>query len=272
MHSLPNLSRRRLMGASMLAVAATIGAPVALAQSDLPIAVAINRSGLMRAMSQRMAKAYAQLALGIAPAAGRRAMAAARKVVTDAMGELALAANRDTVLAEPFNQLNKEMDALLALVHKPADRAQVLTVSDAADRVQIAADRMTEVFQSSAAAPTARIVNVAGRQRMLSQRMAKVRFVMAAGQRPDSLAQQLAESRTDFVQALQMLGAAPVTSAAIRKQLAAATAQWRSYDALLKAEASPRSLAALALASESILVTLDRLTSLYDAALRDLLG
>ena len=65
------LSRRALLGSGLLLAAGAVAPRLARAQSDLPLASAINRSGLMRAMSQRIAKLQTQIALGVTPAAAR---------------------------------------------------------------------------------------------------------------------------------------------------------------------------------------------------------
>lgn len=134
------------------------------------------------------------------------------------------------------------------------------------------ADRLTKAFETQAGQASAKIVNIAGRQRMLSQRMARAYFLQAAGQDMATAQQQLEHSRNDFKAALDQLKAAPITTAAIRNELELARGQWLFYETALNKPASVDALQTVATTSERIYEVMDNLTSLYDAAIKELMG
>uniref|UniRef100_UPI00273830E3 hypothetical protein n=1 Tax=Stenotrophomonas sp. YIM B06876 TaxID=3060211 RepID=UPI00273830E3 len=72
--------------------------------------------------------------------------------------------------------------------------------------------------------------------------------------------------------ALVILAAAPISTAGIRNELALGESQWVFFDAALQRKPDARGLEAVATTSERLLEVMDKLTGLYDAALREVLG
>ena len=118
----------------------------------------------------------------------------------------------------------------------------------------------------------AKIINIAGRQRMLSQRMAKSFMLMEAGGDSVLIRPRLGAARSEFVLAIDALEAAPISTPAIKQDLALARTQWMFYQGALDGKDKPNARRDVATTSERILEVMDNLTGLYDAALKELLG
>src|SRR3989344_2259675 len=89
---------------------------------------------------------------------------------------------------------------------------------------------------------------------------------------PATTTAQLASDAADFRQALQTLKAAPVSTSSIRNELELADSQWLFFESALRRPADDAGLNAVATTSERLLGVMDKLTGLYDAALREVLG
>ena len=100
---------------------------------------------------------------------------------------------------------------------------------------------------------------------MLSQRLAKQALLAWAGALPPAAA---AETAIAIDAGLAELGAAPLSSDAIRAELAAARGQWRR----LRDAAQHGIMPALARESDALLASFERLTSLYQHSMQLLLG
>ena len=246
------------------------------AQAQMGLSGAINYAGWFRALSQRMAKAYCQQYLQVLPAAAVDVMGLARKMVQTGSGELARGMQSGQWPAEVGRQL-AEVQKQFALLNQrtsaPATTtALVAAASEQADRTLLIAQAVTEAIEKMAQAPSARLVNLAGRQRMLSQRLAKNYFLSAAKVDSKVVQAQLASDAADFRQALQTLKAAPVSTSSIRNELELADSQWLFFESALRRPADDAGLNAVATTSERLLGVMDKLTGLYDAALREVLG
>lgn len=246
------------------------------AQAQMGLSGAINYAGWFRALSQRMAKAYCQQYLQVLPGAAVDVMGLARKMVQTGSGELARGMQSGQWPAEVGRQLT-EVQKQFALLNqmtsaRATSTALVVAASEQADRTLLIAQAVTEAIEKMAQAPSARLVNLAGRQRMLSQRLAKNYFLSAAKVDSKVVQAQLASDAADFRQALQALKAAPVSTSSIRNELELADSQWMFFESALRRPADEAGLNAVATTSERLLGVMDKLTGLYDAALRDLLG
>ena len=246
------------------------------AQAQMGLSGAINYAGWFRALSQRMAKAYCQQYLQVLPAAAVDVMGLARKMVQTGSGELARGMQSGQWPAEVGRQLaevQKQFALLNQVTSAPATTtALVAAASEQADRTLLIAQAVTEAIEKLAQAPSARLVNLAGRQRMLSQRLAKNYFLSAAKVDSKVVQAQLASDAADFRQALQTLKAAPVSTSSIRNELELADSQWLFFESALRRPADDAGLNAVATTSERLLGVMDKLTGLYDAALREVLG
>ena len=246
------------------------------AQAQMGLSGAINYAGWFRALSQRMAKANCQQYLQVLPAAAVDVMGLTRKMVQTGSGELARGMQSGQWPAEVGRQLaevQKQFALLNQMTSAPATTtALVAAASEQADRTLLIAQAVTEAIEKMAQAPSARLVNLAGRQRMLSQRLAKNYFLSAAKVDSKVVQAQLASDAADFRQALQTLKAAPVSTSSIRNELELADSQWLFFESALRRPADDAGLNAVATTSERLLGVMDKLTGLYDAALREVLG
>lgn len=241
------------------------------AQARMALSTAINRTARFRALSQRMAKAYGQLQLGVLPERAREVLAQARQQAQSGFDALDQHAWPPEV-ARPLAEVRRSAERLDALLVQAPSKDSVAAVAAQADRMLEAADTATQALEKLAQAGTAKLVNTAGRQRMLSQRLAKNYNLLAAGVDARAAREQMVADAGEFRRALSGLGQAPVSTPAIRTELELGQAQWVFFDAALQRQPDARGLEAVATTSERLLEVMDRLTGLYEAALKDVLG
>jgi len=234
-------------------------------------AEAVNLAGQQRMLSQRIVKLLAQRAAGIE---ARRA-----KVLQDescARVEanlarlpplLASTEHRHEALLAELGQAWQRLRGLL--VGKPT--AAVLAQADAAaEGLLDLSERLTSAIESGGAGRPLRVVNLCGRQRMLSQRLAKE--ALLADLLPGQDSRQIGAGLSAFEAGLLELEAAPLSSAEIRASLAAVREEWLRLLRSLRELQGPEAAAGLARSSELLLSLLDQLTVQYQQSLQLILG
>lgn len=249
-----------------------LAAPYAYsANADIPISTAINRSGRLRALSQRSAKAYSQELLGVLPEHAREIALVAQRLISSHLEEL--------TKAKPPNEVARLLQRAVevaAELRVQMDRARTkegaLAVAKQADVLLDAADHVTTAYETLGKAQSAKLINVAARQRMLSQRMTKNYFLVAAGYPAKAYRDLIEIDRAAFTQALALLNGSALSTPGIRNELALAESQWVFFAGALSKPGDPEALRNVATTSERLLETMNNLTELYDTALKDLLG
>ena len=270
----PTHSARRacLQGASGLALGMTLGPallwPTGAHAQITQINEAINKAGRQRMLSQRMAKAWLAIGQGVDVAKAERILGDSMALFDRQLVELKAYAPKPDI-RQTYQRLEAEWsrykEALVGTAPRQSASAALLA-QDA--RVLALAHQGTMQLEQVSGRPVGKLVNTAGRQRMLSQRSAK--FYLSLSWSTGEEAQQrqeLDKARREFTQALDVLQQAPEATEAIRDEIAIARQQWVFFDnALTRMGQNGRSVqhaTEVLRSSENILQSMDRVTGLY---------
>lgn len=263
------VSRRSLIQLSVLSLVLPMAHS---ASAQISWATAINRCARFRALSQRSAKAYAQLVLDVMPEGAIKTIATVQRLFQQGFDDLAQG-NYNAEITQQIATTRAEATKLIALITAAPNRELLPTVNAQADKVLALAHKATEMLTIASKTPNGKIIDMAGRQRMLSQRMAKNYFLTAANVTVTTAMQQIATDKAEFNTALATLIKTPISTTAIREDLDLCTAQWFLFESAIDL---PRNridaMRNVASSSERLLELTNSLTDKYEKALKDVLG
>jgi AmiR/NasT family two-component response regulator len=234
-------------------------------------AEAINRAGQQRMLSQRLVKLYALACSRTDGAAAALLMKESVQRVEDNLAALeeGLSAATYGDLLAPARAGWKELRQLL---EAPPRAAELGRLDAQAEAVVAQANALVLALESSGLAAQVQVINVAGRQRMLSQRMAKLALLQALATDRQAAEALLAQTASEFEQGLAALAQAPLSSPQIRALLERGDAAWRELRAAVPEAAQPGARMQVAAASEDLLEVFDRLTQAYQHSIEVLIG
>ncbi|OWQ83712.1 hypothetical protein CDN98_21980 [Roseateles terrae] len=229
-------------------------------------AEAVNLAGQQRMLSQRLVKLMAQRAGGIE---AKRAKALQDESCERVAANLARLPTLLPAEVDPAPLL-AAWTRLQQCLHGKPDPALLLEADAAAEALLTLSDRLATDIAAGGSGQPLQIVNLCGRQRMLSQRLAKE--ALLTDLLPQRDGQALADSLDRFAAGLVELDAAPLSSEAIRALLAEVGAEWLRLMRSLRDTHGKEAAAGLARSSEVLLQQLDMLTAHYQRSLQIILG
>lgn len=228
---------------------------------------AINKSGRQRMLSQRLAKAYLQIGMEVEAEHARKILDQSLSLFDRQLVELRAYAPTADSKASLLDQEKIWQDYKQLLVGKAANRRDGKNVLALSDEILKLADNVTTQLEKYAGGSSGKLVNLAGRQRMLSQRMAKHYLALRWDNAPADAVAALESSRKEFIAAFATLNASAANTAKIRDELALAQQQWVFFDTAIRQADDPKtrrqSCSNVASTSERILEAMDKVTGMY---------
>ncbi|HSV81214.1 MAG TPA: ANTAR domain-containing protein [Ramlibacter sp.] len=235
------------------------------------VAEAINRAAQQRMLSQRLVKLYALACSRTEAAAVAVLMRETVKRIEDNLaaleGDLSAATYGDLLAAaragwHDFRQL----------LESEPKAAELARLDGLAEAVVAQANALVLALESSGLAAQVGVINAAGRQRLLSQRMAKLALLHGLATDKAAVDRAMVDTAAAFEEGMARLTGAPLSTPEIRSMLERGQKAWDELrDAIPKAAQSAGRLK-LAAASEELLETFDRLTEAYQHSIQVLMG
>jgi hypothetical protein len=256
------MERRVVLG--LFAGAAVLGAPLVVAQIA-NINDAINKAGQLRMLSQRLSKAYMALGLGIA-------RDSAQQIVNESMArfdrnlfEVAAFAPKPHIKATYSDLIGVWAEYKSVLLGQAPQRETVPRLVEIDSRILQLSNRGVSDLEDVSGRAIGHLVNVAGRQRMLSQRAAKLYLAQAWKAQLPHLSDELQGTQAEFSAGLAALESAPQATPAIKQEIDLARKQWIFFELGLayQGTATPKSIENVFSSSENMLRIMEGVVDLY---------
>lgn len=199
-----------------------LAAPSAASISVSPLEAA----GKLRSLAQRQAKLYLQLRLGVEREASERWLTEAVRSFDENLVVVTRAAQGDSATLRIVGRITAQWEGLRQTLSSPLETRKAQSIAADAEQIAIAAQALALRFDLAQDSPMYRLVDLASRNDMLAQRLARIYMQIRAGQGGKSAEVDMEQTRKEFAAGLKELAGASDNTPAITANLELARQQW----------------------------------------------
>jgi nitrate/nitrite-specific signal transduction histidine kinase len=231
--------------------AVTIGSP----------SEAVNLAGKERMFTQRMLKDYAMVGIGTSYSNPAEDLKKTISLFEDHLNALD-AYNKDEEIKNSIAGCKSLWNEVKAVLGEKPDMKKAVKLQHDLEKLLAICDRTTKLFASKSGTKAGEIINISGRQRMLSQRMASLYMLKAWGIEDPEFDTRMKEAMDLFSSSLKKLMQSNLTTPEIASLLKKVEKDFMFFKIMNRSDQKfiP---SLICKKSDEILQTMDKATGLY---------
>jgi nitrate/nitrite-specific signal transduction histidine kinase len=223
---------------------------------------AINQAGRQRMLSQRILKNHVLAAMDIDALKAQAQKQRDIELFETQLGNLKRF-SPDGAVSQALGDVEQLWRAYRRALDNPLQKDDAIGLLEQSNSLLKAAHQVVLLLEQRAPSRSGHWVNIAGRQRMLSQRLTLFHIYRSWGLDSPLLQREPPRNMQEFEQALSEMSAAPVNTDAIRQLLRQGQREWKLFRHGLEGREKDPIVYIVNLAGNQLLETMDQLTRQY---------
>lgn len=223
---------------------------------------AVNHAGRQRMITQRLLKNYAMSGMGLHfgdPQDDLKKKSAMFEATIKKLTAMSVNADVDRSLAEN----TKLWIPIKAVLMAAPEQAKATELQKSLEALLKSCHTTTVLLSKASGSDAGEIVNISGRQRMLSQRLASLYMLKVWGINDADFQSKLEKTISDFAAAQKTLAESPLSTPEIQTKLAKVKKTFSFFEIMAKTKSGRYSPSLISKLTDTILAEMDAVTRLY---------